>query len=70
MARLWTMDHGLWTVPPYLCAAMKLTSLYDKALRFEFLSIEEGMYLFENAPLTDLMYVADEFASKECLMEK
>lgn len=30
------------------------------ALNFEFLSIEEGVYLFENASLTKLMYVANE----------
>lgn len=33
--------------------------LYDKALRSEFLTIEEGMFLFEKAPLTELMAVAD-----------
>ena len=38
---------------------MNLSSLYDKALRSEFLSIEEGMTLFEQAPLTELMAVAD-----------
>jgi menaquinone biosynthesis protein, SCO4550 family len=39
---------------------MQLAELYDRALRFEFLSAEEGVFLFENAPLTDLMYVANE----------
>lgn len=39
---------------------MQLADLYQKALKFEFLSIEEGMFLFEHAPLTELMYVADE----------
>ena len=39
---------------------MQLADLYKKALQFEFLSIEEGMFLFENAPLAELMYVADE----------
>ncbi len=39
---------------------MQLADLYQKALRFEFLSIKEGMFLFENAPLTELMNVADE----------
>jgi len=39
---------------------MNLAELYKKALAFEFLSVEEGMFLFENAPLTELMYVADE----------
>lgn len=29
-------------------------------MRFEFLSVEEGMFLFEHAPLTELMYVANE----------
>lgn len=39
---------------------MQLSELYERALRFEFLSIEEGIFLFEQAPLTDLMYVANE----------
>ncbi len=39
---------------------MQLATLYQKALAFEFLSIEEGMFLFEHAPLTELMNVADE----------
>jgi len=39
---------------------MQLEELYQKALNFEFLSIEEGMFLYEHAPLTELMYVADE----------
>jgi cyclic dehypoxanthinyl futalosine synthase len=44
---------------------MQLTHLYDKALDFGFLSIEEGIDLFENAPLADLMYVADEMRKKQ-----
>jgi cyclic dehypoxanthinyl futalosine synthase len=44
---------------------MNLSELYTKALAFEFLSIEEGMYLFEHAPLTELMYVADELRKKQ-----
>lgn len=39
---------------------MQLAELYKKALAFEFLSVEEGMFLFEHAPLTELMHVADE----------
>jgi cyclic dehypoxanthinyl futalosine synthase len=39
--------------------------LYQKALNFEFLSIEEGMFLFEHSPLTELMYVADELRKKQ-----
>ncbi len=39
---------------------MQLAELYERALRFEFLSVEEGMFLFENAPLAELMHVANE----------
>jgi len=39
---------------------MSLSHLFEKALRFEFLSLEEGKYLFEEASLTELMYVANE----------
>src|SRR3982750_437056 len=39
---------------------MQLSSLYQRALDFEDLSIEEGVHLFHHAPLTDLMYVANE----------
>jgi cyclic dehypoxanthinyl futalosine synthase len=44
---------------------MIFPDLYDKALRFEFLSIEEGMHLFEHAPLTELMFVANELRKKQ-----
>ena len=44
---------------------MELNDLYQKALRFEFLSVEEGMHLFENAALTELMFVADELRKKQ-----
>jgi cyclic dehypoxanthinyl futalosine synthase len=44
---------------------MNLNDLYQKALNFEFLSVEEGVYLFDNAPLTELMYVADELRKKQ-----
>jgi cyclic dehypoxanthinyl futalosine synthase len=44
---------------------MQLPDLYDKALRFEFLTIEEGMFLFENAPLAGLMYVANELRRQQ-----
>ena len=39
---------------------MQLQGLYERALRFDFLSAEEGVFLFEHAPLTELMYVANE----------
>lgn len=44
---------------------MELDHLYQKAFGFEFLSAEEGMYLFENAALADLMYVANELRKKQ-----
>ncbi|HMK05236.1 MAG TPA: cyclic dehypoxanthinyl futalosine synthase [Ferruginibacter sp.] len=44
---------------------MELNDLYQKALNFEFLTVEEGVFLFENAPLTELMYVADELRKKQ-----
>jgi cyclic dehypoxanthinyl futalosine synthase len=39
---------------------MQLADLYERAMRFEFLSIEEGVFLFEHAPLSELMFVANE----------
>ncbi|MCF8448598.1 MAG: dehypoxanthine futalosine cyclase [Taibaiella sp.] len=39
---------------------MELQSLYERAMRFEFLSAEEGVFLFEHAPLADLTYIANE----------
>lgn len=44
---------------------MELNDLYQKALNFGFLTVEEGMYLFENAALTELMFVADELRKKQ-----
>jgi cyclic dehypoxanthinyl futalosine synthase len=44
---------------------MSFPDIYDKALQFEFLSIEEGMFLFEHAPLTELMFVANELRKKQ-----
>jgi cyclic dehypoxanthinyl futalosine synthase len=44
---------------------MQSEELYQKALALDFLSIEEGVYLFEHAPLTDLMYVANELRKKQ-----
>src|SRR5688572_10348996 len=44
---------------------MILDELYTKALNFEMLTIEEGMHLFEQAPLTELMYVANEMRKKQ-----
>lgn len=44
---------------------MNLQQLYDRALQFEFLSAEEGQFLFQNAPLTELMFVANELRKKQ-----
>lgn len=44
---------------------MDLTELYQKALNFEFLSLEEGVFLFKNAPLAELMFVANELRKKQ-----
>jgi cyclic dehypoxanthinyl futalosine synthase len=44
---------------------MQLPDLYQKASRFEFLSKEEGIFLFEKAPLTELMFLADELRKKQ-----
>jgi len=44
---------------------MNLDGLYQRALNFEFLEIEEGILLFEQAPLTDLMYIANELRKKQ-----
>src|SRR6476646_3187677 len=39
---------------------MDISDLFKKAFNFEFLTAEEGVFLFENASLAELMYVADE----------
>ncbi|HLF45764.1 MAG TPA: cyclic dehypoxanthinyl futalosine synthase [Chitinophagaceae bacterium] len=44
---------------------MQLKELYGKAAGFEFLSKEEGIYLFEQAPLAELMFLADELRKKQ-----
>ena len=36
---------------------MQLSSIYKKALQFEFLTIEEGVFLFEHAPTPELMAI-------------
>src|SRR3954469_8912658 len=44
---------------------MNVAVLVEKALKFEFLSVDEGVFLYDNAPLTDLMYVANELRKKQ-----
>ena len=38
---------------------MNLEILYSKALKREFLSLDEALFLYENAPLSELCYIAD-----------
>lgn len=49
---------------------MKLETLYQKAIDFDFLSVEEGIFLFEHAPLAELMFVADELRKKQVVSGK
>ncbi len=44
---------------------MDLKEIYKKAGNFEELSMEEGVFLFKNAALTELMFVADELRKKQ-----
>lgn len=44
---------------------MVLSELLEKAANVGFLTVEEGVYLYHNAPLTDLMFVADELRKKQ-----
>ena len=44
---------------------MNLSELYQRALDLEFLSIPEGVFLFNNAPLAELMFVANELRKKQ-----
>lgn len=39
---------------------MDVNELLSRALKFDFLSIEEGVFLYENAPTAELMFVANE----------
>ncbi len=43
---------------------MECKSLYIKALNNEKLSFEEGLFLYENAPLSELMFLANELRKK------
>ncbi len=44
---------------------MNLAGLFKKALSSEFLSVEEGLFLYNNAALAELMLVADELRKKK-----
>ncbi|HYJ64588.1 MAG TPA: cyclic dehypoxanthinyl futalosine synthase [Parafilimonas sp.] len=49
---------------------MNVAALYERALNFDFLNVDEGVYLFENAPLSELMFVANELRKKQVPHEK
>jgi len=44
---------------------VKLGELYEKAMRFEFLTVDEAVFLFGHAPLTELMFVANELRKQQ-----
>ncbi|MEO6455135.1 MAG: cyclic dehypoxanthinyl futalosine synthase [Ginsengibacter sp.] len=50
--------------------SINLSQLYTKSLNAEFLSVEEGLFLFNNAALSELMMVADALRKKQVLHEK
>lgn len=71
-AKVYLLSHSINIQPNgcnfvtyYSITIMDLNNLYQRALNFEFLSVEEGVYLFENAPLAELMYVANELKIKQ-----
>ncbi len=46
-------------------SSFNLSQLYKKSFNGEFLSVEEGLFLFNNAALAELMMVADELRKKQ-----
>lgn len=44
---------------------MNIQDLLQRALAFDFLSIDEGVFLFENASTADLMYTANELRKQQ-----
>lgn len=44
---------------------MDTSELLSRALKFEFLTAEEGLFLFKNASTSDLMYTANELRKKQ-----
>ncbi len=43
---------------------MNLTKIYQKSEQQEFLTVEEGVFLFKNAPTAELMYLGNELRKK------
>ena len=62
---LQNIRQGLFLACSFNITSMNINDLYTRALNFEFLSVEEGVFLFENAALADLMYVANELRKKQ-----
>lgn len=48
-----------------LSLCMQTSDLLSRALNFEFLSAEEGLFLFKNAATSELMYTANELRKKQ-----
>src|SRR3954451_23702291 len=44
---------------------MDLSKLYAKALKFDSLTVDEGVELFTLSPLAELMFIADELRHKQ-----
>ena len=44
---------------------MQIAQLLEKALQSEFLTAEEGIFLFKNAPTAELMLVANELRKEK-----
>ena len=44
---------------------MDTSELLNRALKFEFLTAEEGLFLFKNANTSELMYTANELRKKQ-----
>ena len=44
---------------------METQKLLDRALKFDFLNANEGLFLFENAATSDLMFIANELRKKQ-----
>jgi len=44
---------------------METQKLFDRALKFDFLNAKEGLFLFENAATSDLMFIANELRKKQ-----
>jgi cyclic dehypoxanthinyl futalosine synthase len=48
----------------FILQAMDKNLIYTKALQLEFLNAEEAIYLYEQAPLSELMFIANELRKK------